>query len=245
MKVSQKEKQKTRLKLIQAAVDVITKKGFKAATMREIAELGGVSGATIYNYFTTKEKILLAYFEEKQRETIKVLKGIEDFHTYTLQEQLQTLIEHKLEQFLPDREFVQIAFERAFRTAFSSMNEMLEGREQFVDTVRELLDIAVESGEIPDQPYSDVIPELIMDLYLGLVYYWLKDDSENFDCTTQLVDKSLNLVASVLQSGIVGKVADILAFFFRHHIANYLSQFDKIKGKAKCDKRPFMGGRDE
>jgi len=245
MKISQKEKQKTKLKLIQATVDLVTEKGFKAATMKEIAKLAGVSGATIYNYFPTKERILLAYFDEKQQETLEVLKGIEDFHTYTLQEQLQTLFEQKFEQFLPDREFVQIAYEMAFRTALSHMNDMMEGRAKFVNTVREILDIAAESGEIPEQPYSTIVPELIMDLYLGLLYYWLRDDSEQFNQTSQLVDKSLDLVCSVLKSGIVGKAAEIIAFFFRNHISNYLNHFNQAKNRTPGKKRAFMGGSNE
>ena len=51
MKVSKKEKAKTRIKILEASVDVITEKGFKSASMREIARHAGVGDATIYNYF--------------------------------------------------------------------------------------------------------------------------------------------------------------------------------------------------
>ena len=129
MKISQKEQEKTRVKLIAAAVDIITEKGFKAATMREIARKGGVSDATIYNYFPTKEKILTAYFEATQTEVIETLKSIDAFHTFTLQEQLQTLIETELAFYLPDREFVTIAFKRAMQTPISSKSRSEERRE--------------------------------------------------------------------------------------------------------------------
>jgi len=240
MKVSQKEQLKTRRKLIAAAVDVITEKGFKAATMREIARRGEVSDATIYNYFPTKEKILVAYFEESQLATVEILKEISDFHTYTLQEQLHTLIETKLEQFLPDREFVAIAFERAFQTPVVSKSEMANSRAMFIEVVSDMLDAAIEAEEIPEQPYQGLLPELITDLYLGILCYWLKDDSERFTRTTQLLDKSLDLVVSLLQSGVVAKALDIVSFLFRQHISSLLDNLAASPIKKVIRKRPFM-----
>jgi len=241
MKISQKEQAKTRVKLIAAAVDVITEKGFKAATMREIARQGGVSDATIYNYFPTKEKILVAYFEAVQGNVIEILKGIDNFHTFSLQEQLQTLIETELAFYLPDREFVSIAFERAMQTPISSKSEMAQSRAMFVEAVSDMLEAAMEAGEIPEQPYQGLMPELIADLYMGIVYYWLKDTSERFTNTTQLLDKSLALLVGLLQSGVVAKALDIASFLFKQHFSTYL---DKLISAAPMsgnfNKRSFM-----
>ncbi|MDX8377231.1 MAG: TetR family transcriptional regulator [Mariprofundales bacterium] len=241
MKVTKKERKKTRLKLIAAAVDIITEKGFKAATMRDFSRKAGVSDATIYNYFPTKEKILVAYFEEHQLKAINILQGIEDFHTYTLQEQLQTLIETKFDLLLADREFVAIAVERAFQTLISSKSEMAQVRIMMIEVISDMLDAAIEAGEIPEQPYQTFIPALINDLYLGLLCYWLKDISENFSNTSQLVDKSLDLTVSLLRSGIISKSLDIVSFLFRQHIASYLEKMaDFSMPNQEINKRKFM-----
>lgn len=57
MKVSQEQKNEIRKKLLKAAVEIMTYKGFQNSTMREISEKAGFGTATIYNYFPTKEKI--------------------------------------------------------------------------------------------------------------------------------------------------------------------------------------------
>ena len=67
MKISEQEKQRTRLKILEAAADVIIEKGFKSASMREIARRAGVGDATIYNYFPSKESLLYGYCEHVQR----------------------------------------------------------------------------------------------------------------------------------------------------------------------------------
>ncbi len=246
MKISANERLKIKAKLIAAAVDEIIEKGFKSATMRAIARRGGVSDATIYNYFPTKEKIIAAYFEQQQHKAIETLKNIPDFHTYSLQEQLHTLIESKFELFLPDREFVAIAFERVMQTPVASKSEMADGRALFTSCIEDMLSAAIEAGEIPEQPYQGMIPELFTDLYLGMLYYWLKDESDHFTQTTQLLDKSLDFSVSLLQSGVVAKGIDIISFLFRQHMNSFFKLLDPLTTVVKDikTKRNFMDKKD-
>ena len=65
MKISQSAKEKTKIKILQASVDLIIEKGFENASLREMAKNAGVSNPTIYNYFPSKEKLLYAYIEQK------------------------------------------------------------------------------------------------------------------------------------------------------------------------------------
>ncbi|MEJ2497711.1 MAG: TetR/AcrR family transcriptional regulator, partial [Sulfurovaceae bacterium] len=65
MKISQEAKEKTKIKIIQSAVDLITKNGYKNTSLREIASNAGVSNPTIYNYFPSKENLLYDYLEYK------------------------------------------------------------------------------------------------------------------------------------------------------------------------------------
>jgi AcrR family transcriptional regulator len=54
---------KRRGQIISAARQVFSRKGYDAATVEEIAETAGVSKGLIYNYFRSKEDILLATAE--------------------------------------------------------------------------------------------------------------------------------------------------------------------------------------
>jgi len=96
MKISSKVKEQTRIRLLESAVDVISEKGFDKASMREIASRADVADATIYNYFSTKEKLLYGYCEYIQQQVMSELKSIDDFHEYSLQEQLHQLVETEL-----------------------------------------------------------------------------------------------------------------------------------------------------
>lgn len=66
MRLRQQQKEQVRAALIRAGLDLITRKGFAAATVDEITQLAGVSKGTYYNYFKTKEDFVVAAVIEVQ-----------------------------------------------------------------------------------------------------------------------------------------------------------------------------------
>ncbi len=52
-----------RAQILQAATEVFGRKGFHGATIHEIAEEAGISEGTIYNYFDSKDELLMGMAE--------------------------------------------------------------------------------------------------------------------------------------------------------------------------------------
>jgi AcrR family transcriptional regulator len=233
MKVSQSTKERTRLAILQAAVELMTAKGYKNTSMREIAENAGVSNPTIYNYFATKERIIGAYIEEKHREAIALLQEIDGFHTFTLREQLQSLLETELELYLEDREFMLQIAEVAFHESGFKLEVLYETRTLFTQAVSEILDAAVESGKIVKPPFASYLPQLFWDYFVVIVAYWVRDTSDHFARTTEFVDRSMGLVEAVLDSDVLGRATDFGLFLFKTHLMGALMRpktGDLLKG---------------
>ncbi|MCP4129396.1 MAG: TetR/AcrR family transcriptional regulator, partial [bacterium] len=146
MKVSQEKKKEIRKELIAAAVEIITEKGFKAATMREISAKAGYGSATIYNYFPTKEKILYAYFEDSHEQAALTLEQIPDLPEFTLKEKLQVQLESLLDVYLQDREFVMEAYKLIFDSPLRTFSEFVPIRDRFTAQVRLFIETAIENG---------------------------------------------------------------------------------------------------
>ncbi len=237
MKITQSAKEKTKIKILRSAVDLIIEKGFEKASLREIAKNAGVSNPTIYNYFPSKEKLLYAYIEQKHKEAVAVIQEIEDFHTYTLREQLQTFIETELELYLEDREFIIQITDMVFHSSGLKTGKLYETNALFIEVVEEMLNIAIEAGEIPEPPFREYLPGLFWDYYIMVVAYWVKDDSEMFENTTQFIDHSLGLAEAVLHSDILSKASDLGMFFFKTHILNSLQSFGSRKESFSKVKR--------
>ena len=62
------KKEIKRESIIQAAIEVFSKKGFQAATVSEIAEKAGVADGSIYQYFKNKEDLFFSIPVEKTKE---------------------------------------------------------------------------------------------------------------------------------------------------------------------------------
>jgi AcrR family transcriptional regulator len=245
MKISKKQKQENRNKIISSAVDLVTSKGLKAATMREIARQAGLGDATIYNYFPTKEAIVYGYYEDKFDTVTQQLKNIKDFNEYTFQEQLQTFFETTLELFLPDREFLEKTFKTAFFALSQHYSRIRPIKEKFTAIIEDIFKAAIEVDEIPDQVFQELTIQFFWEYYIGIVIYWLKDDTDQFNGTTVLIDKSMDLACASIKAGIGNKIFDMGIFLFKNHV---LSHFDSIKEHVETIngiKKKFMDGQNE
>jgi len=241
MKISQKQRIKNRRKIIRAGVDLMIEKGFKSATMREIARHSEIGDATIYNYFPTKESILFAYYEDHFINCTEKLKTIKDFNTYSFQEQVQTYFETSLELFLADREFVELSYKSVF-FSLSQNYQMFEPiRKHFILAVGDMFEAAMEVDEFPALVFSELVVQLFWDYYIAVLAYWLADKSPQFADTSVLIDKSLDLCVALLRSGVVNKMFDLGIMLFKTHIISRLPNLKNHVDMAHAVKREFMG----
>lgn len=215
MKVSKEQKEKTKRKLIETAVELFIEKGYQKTSMKKIAKTAGVGEATIYNYFPNKEKILLAYYVLKAKDTIAEMKGIESFSDYEIQEKFQVLIDTYLQQLLPDREFVADSLKLIFRSPRFLFKDIDPIRKEFKMVINEFLTESQEHEEIPTIPFQNMLADLICEYMRGIVFYWIKDESEEFSNTTQLVDLSLGLGTLILKSGMLNQTTELVNFLLK------------------------------
>ena len=245
MKISGAQKLENRKRIIRETVDIMLEKDFKSTTMRAIARAAGIGDATIYNYFPTKESILYAYYEDAMHACIEKLKNIEKFNEYSLQEQLQTLFETEFEIFLPDREFIQKTFKTVFFSFSQDYSRLIPIRDIFINIIDDMFGAAVDVKEIPEQVFQDLIGFLLWDYNIGIVIYWTNDESDAFSNTTVFNDKSIDLICSLIKSGLVNKTFDIATFLFRNHILNRMQTMKEGLKTVDFVKRQFMGAEND
>jgi|TARA_B110000116_G_scaffold100823_1_gene87652 AcrR family transcriptional regulator len=220
MNISKQKKAETRQKLVQAAIDLFTEQGFQKTTMKAIARRAEVGDATIYKYFSSKDKLVLAFYQLRAEETIQKLVEI-DTQDYDLHEQLQLLIDLYLESLLPDREFVVDSAKKVLAAQSFMNSDTPTIRQEFNGVINQFLDQAEACEEIPYFHYRGMIVGLINEYLMGVLLYWLKDDSDEFSNTTQMVDLSLTLGVQLLRSGIPNKINDLLSFLIKRHLLNF------------------------
>jgi AcrR family transcriptional regulator len=72
----ERNKQRTRDRIVGVALDLCEKQGFDETTVEQIAEAADVSKRTVNRYFTSKEDIVLGYIDDFLFESVKTLRGM-------------------------------------------------------------------------------------------------------------------------------------------------------------------------
>jgi AcrR family transcriptional regulator len=189
--------EETRLRILDAALALFRERGFDAATMRDIAAQAGVATGAAYYYFSSKDAIVLAFYERATREMASqeedVLTGSKD-----LRSRLAGILEIKLRYFEPSRRLL---------TALAGHVDPAHPLSPFSQETREIRErdiamferaIAGSRQHIP-KDLKAALPGLIWMYQMGLILYWIHDHSPGQRKTAALVEKSLRVVVRLIQ----------------------------------------------
>ncbi len=243
MKISKQEKALTRRKIIETAVELMGEKGYNKVSMRTIARAAKIGDATIYKYFSSKEKLLIGFYELCAEDTTTALLEIDDLSQYALHEKLQVLLDTYLNFMLPNRDFVSESFPLIYQSPMFLFSHVNPIHKELTPIIVQFLDDAWEKEEIPTFPFQSVLPDMLCEYLIGVLYFWIKDESEEFHETTELIDLSLSLIMTLLKSGIINHTTDFLGFMLKSQMFRMLSPGNGVlQALLNANK---MGNRDE
>jgi TetR/AcrR family transcriptional regulator, regulator of autoinduction and epiphytic fitness len=219
MKTTKAQQDKTRADIVMSAVALMTRDGYDAVSMKDIARAAKIGDATIYKYFPTKERLILGYFDQVAAEAVALTRSTPGFDDYDLQSRLQRLTDAVLERLQPDRGFVAIAHVLIGRSPLLMMGDQLKAKQWLKDAVLSDLEHAVAVGEIPASDFLRLMSGLYVDYCLGVVAYWLHDTSAASSDTTRFVDQTLGILVMSLKSGLPDRLVELGLFVVRSQFA--------------------------
>ena len=188
----------TRRRIYEAALELFREKGFEQTTMRDIAAKAGVALGAAYYYFSAKEAIVLAFYQEMQESSQESILEAMSRHK-KLKDRLRVVLQKRLELLAPNRKFCDALFRHAPDSAdplspFSVETRLI--RERAI----EHLHIALEGGDI--KVSADLKPRLPYLLWLyqmAIILFWIYDRSPRQQRTQALIEKSLRLLVNLLR----------------------------------------------
>jgi AcrR family transcriptional regulator len=190
--------EETRSRILAAALDLFQERGFSETTMRNIAQRAGVATGAAYYYFPSKESLVMAFYwqthEEADRVVERRLKGAHDLGL-----RVRTLVELKLEQFRPYREFLGALF-RSAGDPSSPLSpfgeETREIREQSITHFRR----ALEGSDVKvPADLGKHLPRLLWIYQMGIILFWIHDRSRGQTRTARLLEKTSGLIARAIR----------------------------------------------
>ena len=189
--------EETRARILDAAMDLFRRQGFEETTMREIAAEAGVATGAAYYYFESKDAIVLAFYDQAQKEMEPRLEQALA-STTDLKQRIRGLLEVKFRYFEPNRRLLgtlaaHVDPEHPLSPFSAQSREIRERDMQFFERALE----GSRLRAVADlQPY---LPRLLWMYQMGLILFWIYDRSPAQKRTRALLEKSLGLVVRLMK----------------------------------------------
>ncbi|GAA1715103.1 TetR family transcriptional regulator [Kribbella yunnanensis] len=205
--------EQTRELILSTALRMFREQGYGKTTMRAIAAEAGVSVGNAYYYFGSKEHLMQAYYDHLQdqhREAVQaVLAGDKSFTARMI-----GVLRVWLDVSAPYHEFAGTFFKTAAdpKSPLSPFSaESQPARDASVEVFRQV--IAGSDLKLSPELAAE-LPELLWLFQMGIVLFWVHDDSDDLRRTKLLIDRSVPLIDRLLRltriPGVRGVVNDIV-----------------------------------
>lgn len=147
--LTEEEQQRRRKEIFNASVYLFLENGFNETSMREIAKAAGMGKSTLYDYFESKDEILVSYFEDEiQKITANAKKIIQQ--ELCASEKLKQAMEMHLKYLVDNKLFYLKLSVEAQRLALESQQKIQTARHAYQDMLRTLIEAGVQSGEFKE-----------------------------------------------------------------------------------------------
>ncbi len=197
--VSRRERKKAsvRSKIIDTAIELFGKHGIDQVTIEHIADVADLGKGTLYNYFKTKEDIVVAYMVEKEQAIQENMADIASAPG-TLAEVLTKYVQQEFRMKRKYHKFVRVFLAQMFARTEQFLPAMVEMQESIDTNLSALFSRVGERGLLrKDVP----LPELIMifkTIQLGLTALWAVEGPP-FHITNQLIGQEIRLFCEGLE----------------------------------------------
>jgi len=143
--LTEEEQAKRRHEIFHSVVNIFLKKGFQETSMREIAGVAGLGKSTLYDYFKTKDDILLYFFEDQINDLTEAAQKVA-LQNISADERLRQVMKVHLEFLQANKSlFMKLSLE-AQRLKLESQNEIQKKRHSYQDLVRGLIEEGIREG---------------------------------------------------------------------------------------------------
>ncbi len=193
-----KKAERTRQRILDAALPLMLDGGYEKMTMRAIAKEAGLSPGAAYYYFETKEHIINAFYERTIIEHEQACRKILD-EERNFAKRLRRCVTAQIEISRPYHEISADLFRVA-----ADPNHPLSPFNEASRTVRErsmaiFAEIYRGSRSRVPKPLDAYLPGLLWLYHMGIVLFWVHDKTENQSKTDRFIERTVPLVINLIR----------------------------------------------
>jgi AcrR family transcriptional regulator len=190
--------EETRNRILDAALRLFRERGFDQTTMRDVAAEAGVATGAAYYYYRSKEELVMAFYLRTDEEAHEQFAEAIAAHKQ-LKQRIRAMFDIKFAQFADHRGLLTALLKAGVdpRTPLSPFGaETKEVRDRNIDWYAR----ALEGSDVNvTRDLAGDVPRLLWMYHLGLIYFWVIDESPGQRRTQRLLDATLDLVVQLLK----------------------------------------------
>jgi AcrR family transcriptional regulator len=190
-----KKSEATREKILEAALRLFRKRGFDRTTMRDIAKAADLAVGAAYYYFPSKDAVVLAYYDRTQ-EAHSALAREKMMHATGASERLRAVLHTKFDTIERDRKLLSALF-RSIGDPASDVSIFAGKTRRVRDESIALFREALAPEKLPPE-IENPVALAFWSLSMGLMLYFIHDDSPQHKKTRTLIDRSVDVFAPML-----------------------------------------------
>lgn len=187
---------KTKALILEKALHLFRSRGFEPTTMRDIARSAGVATGAAYYYFPSKEALVAAYYEQvQQRHEAGVRESLDC--AADLRQRLGLAIHSKLDILKDDRKFLGALF-RYTGEPDHPLSVFGKGTQSQREHSILIFEEVLYDVEVSDE-LRKILPWAVWMMHLGIILFFIHDNSPEQKRTRALADGLLDLLTQVLK----------------------------------------------
>jgi TetR/AcrR family transcriptional regulator, cholesterol catabolism regulator len=166
--LTEEDQERRRHEIFHQVVPIFMKKGFQETSMQEIAAAAGLGKSTLYDYFQTKDEILVYFFEDQWNDVIEEAQKIA-VQNCGADTRLRKIMEAYLESLQANKNlFLKLSVESQ-RLKPESQKQIQDKRHAYQDMVRALIEEGIREGMF--RPVNSLLAARLLVGNIGLVLY--------------------------------------------------------------------------
>jgi AcrR family transcriptional regulator len=188
--------EETRNRIYDAALTLFRERGFDDTTMRDVAAAAGMSLGAAYHYFPSKDAIVLAYYDHVSRDHSK--RVVADAAAETkLAKRLSIAFHTKLEITRRDRPLMGALLRFAGDARHPLSFFGASTRQHRLESIG-VFAFALGDEDLPDD-IARLAPVALWALHMGLLLFFLHDDSPGQRRTAALTAGAIELIVGLMK----------------------------------------------
>jgi AcrR family transcriptional regulator len=186
----ERKKIKTKSEILCAARHLFEEMGYDEVSIEDITERSDVSKGTFFNYFSSKEGLLLAIAEDEVDDIVELMEA--EGKSYSLvKDKIRLVLKRLLDDSIP---YMNLTGRMVFSTIISYGDDNSPFR-RIYEMLEILVDEAKKNGEFSKKVPSKYMVNSLLGSYYGLIFKWFEYKNEKIEW------KELECILDILFKG--------------------------------------------